>query len=97
MIKIINGNILNATEDIICHQVNCKKVMGAGLAKQIRNKYPEVFEEYKWLLDGFGNQLGHCQLVLCHDGKTVANLFGQDGYGRNKQYTNYHYLTQSFR
>lgn len=30
MIKTIEGNILDAEEDIICHQVNCKGVMGAG-------------------------------------------------------------------
>ena len=46
MINIVKGNILNATEDIICQQVNCKGVMGAGLAKQIKEKYPEVFESY---------------------------------------------------
>jgi len=38
MIKIINGNILDAKETFICHQVNCQGVMGAGLAKAIRNK-----------------------------------------------------------
>ena len=30
MIKTVYGNILDATEDIICHQVNCQGVMGAG-------------------------------------------------------------------
>lgn len=38
MIKTIEGNILDAEEDIICHQVNCKGVMGAGLAKQSKSK-----------------------------------------------------------
>lgn len=41
-IKFVNGNILTFPErdedTIICHQVNCKGVMGAGLAKQIRDK-----------------------------------------------------------
>ena len=30
------GDILHTEADVICHQVNCKGVMGAGLAKQIR-------------------------------------------------------------
>ena len=47
MIKTVNGNILEATEDIICHQVNCQGVMGSGLAKQIRSKWPSVFADYK--------------------------------------------------
>jgi len=96
MIKIINGNILNAKEKTICHQVNCMGVMGGGLAKQIKNKYPEAYREYIWILKHFGKQLGHCQLVVCHDGRIIANLFGQDGFGTDKRYTDYDYLKQSF-
>jgi len=96
MIKIINGNILSAKEDIICHQVNCMSVMGGGLAKQIKNKYPEVHRAYLWILKSCGKQLGYCQFVTCHDGKTIANLFGQDEFGTNKRNTDYHYLRMSF-
>jgi O-acetyl-ADP-ribose deacetylase (regulator of RNase III) len=97
MINIVEGNILDANEDIIAHQVNCQKVMGSGLAKQIRNKYPQVFTEYKWVLDNFGSQLGHCQLVSCNDSKTIANLFSQDRYGTDRRYTDYDYLKQSLQ
>ena len=31
MIKIIHGDILDATEVFICHQVNCQGVMGEGV------------------------------------------------------------------
>lgn len=41
------GDILKATEDIICHQVNIDGVMGGGLAKQIASTYPNVEQEYK--------------------------------------------------
>lgn len=37
-------------EIVICHQVNCQGVMGAGLAKQIRIRWPEVYVDYKKLL-----------------------------------------------
>lgn len=41
-IKFVNGDILTFPErdgdTIICQQVNCRGVMGAGLAKQIRDK-----------------------------------------------------------
>ena len=49
------GDILHTEADVICHQVNCKGVMGAGLAKQIRNQllseeqyrtYQEICREY---------------------------------------------------
>lgn len=39
MITIKNGNILESTEDIICHQVNCQGYMGGGVARQLANSY----------------------------------------------------------
>lgn len=50
-IKRINGDVLTASDldgfVAICHQVNCKGVMGAGLAKQIKDKYPAVYSSYR--------------------------------------------------
>ncbi|MBZ9622913.1 macro domain-containing protein [Clostridium sp. FP2] len=99
MIKIVEGNILNATEDVICQQVNCQGVMGAGLAKQIRNKYPEVYPLYKRFCEGCENNdrrtlLGEIQTIPVSDGKVIANLFGQYNYGRDKQYTDYKALRE---
>lgn len=99
MIKIVEGNILNATEDIICQQVNCQGVMGAGLAKQIRNKYPEVYPSYKKFCEGCKDNnkrtlLGEIQAINVSDGKVIANLFGQFSYGRDKQYTDYKALKE---
>lgn len=93
MIKIVEGNILNAPENIIGHQVNCQGVMGAGLAKQIRSKYPEVFNNYSELVSSCENKsdlLGKMQLVTCGENRWVANVFGQYSYGRgNVNYTSY--------
>ncbi|GED72872.1 Appr-1-p processing protein [Brevibacillus reuszeri] len=90
---IINGDLLTASEDIIGHQVNCKGVMGSGVAKLIKEKYPEAFTVYKEKCNEIVDKqelLGICQLVECAEGKTVANLFGQLKYGRGKeQYTDY--------
>jgi len=78
--------------DIIAHQTNCKGVMGAGAAKIIRNRFPEIFRPYRELCEtaaangGSQDLLGHCQMVETEDAtsktKFVANLFGQDGYSR---------------
>ena len=46
MVTFHNGNILDSGADIICHQVNCQGKMNSGVAKAIREKYPEVFKEY---------------------------------------------------
>lgn len=98
MVKYINGNILKSGADTICHQVNCQGVMGAGLAKQIREKYPIVFLKYK----DFCNRTDKSALLglvqFCPVGnplrqRRVANLFSQKYYGRDdKCYTDYNAL-----
>lgn len=40
------GNLLNAPQKVIAHQVNCQGKMGSGVAKVIRDKYPKVYETY---------------------------------------------------
>ena len=47
--KIIEGDILDVKEGIIVHGCNCQGVMGSGVAKAIRDKYPEVFTAYSKL------------------------------------------------
>ncbi len=94
--QTISQNILEITEGVICHQVNCKGVMGAGLAAQIANKYPLILNEYQNACrdNAHANRpssflLGRCQLIDVQPGLQVANLFGQDEYGRDRQYTDY--------
>ena len=44
---IVSGNLLkDFNGDIIVHQVNCQGVMSAGIAKQIKIKYPKSYREY---------------------------------------------------
>ena len=40
------GNLLESDMDYICHQVNCQGRMASGIAKSIREKWPEVYEAY---------------------------------------------------
>lgn len=94
--KIIycNGNLLDAQTDVIAHQVNCQGVMGSGVAKQIREKWANVYTAYRAEYDLFTDLnkplLGNCQLVQVNDHQYVANLFGQDKYGYDgKRYTSY--------
>lgn len=100
MITIVQGNILNAIEDIICHQVNCRGIMGGGLAKQIKNKYPEIYKEYKELCDSKPFQedlLSSLQVCKTKDGKYIANLFGQINYGIHERQTDYMALKLSLK
>lgn len=93
-VKFIDGNILSQrSEDeltYICHQVNCRGVMGAGLALQIRSRWPVVYRRYLgFCYGGDGNKLGTYQEILVEPKLYIVNLFGQDGYGRGKRQTNY--------
>ncbi|ATO28897.1 Appr-1-p processing protein [Bacillus atrophaeus] len=91
MIKIVKGNILDATEDIIVQQVNCKGVMGAGLAKAILKRYPNVKSEYQSFRNFNLNKgltdkdlLGLVNYVRVTDGKVIANVFGQIEIKKNR-------------
>lgn len=93
--EIIKGNLLDAPVDIIGHQVNCKGVMGAGIAKQLCSLYPRLYSEYKDYIASHPCPLGDL-FIHYHPGlPLVANLFGQDGYGRDKRYTNYDALSSA--
>lgn len=103
--RAIAGNILTPNKEarraLVCHQVNCKGVMGAGLAKQIKKAYPDLFSLYKHkcnqIQDGFGG-LGDVLYYSAIDdaGYVIANIFGQDDYGTDKRYTDYAALEKAF-
>ena len=101
MIEHIVGNLLDAHADVICHQVNCQGVMGAGIAKQIAQRYPDVKSAYLTYCKEHNNSYqlrGSVQIVI-PDGATysVANIFGQNDYGRHdKRYTQYDALQIAF-
>jgi len=49
--KIIEGNIFNSKCQTLVNTVNCVGVMGAGIAFEMRLRYPEMFQRYKELCD----------------------------------------------
>ena len=94
MIYNINGNILNCEQKYIIHQVNCQGSMGAGLAKQLANKYPEIIKPYKdtCLKNLQSKLLGEVLRTKTKDGKIILNVFGQGYYGIGSKQTNYNAL-----
>jgi O-acetyl-ADP-ribose deacetylase (regulator of RNase III) len=47
MIEFCNGNLFDSGCEALVNTVNCKGVMGCGIALQFKNKYPEMFVDYK--------------------------------------------------
>lgn len=97
MVSFHTGNIVDSGADIICHQVNCRCAMNSGVAKAIRQKWPEVYQQYAaeakdMMIIGHGSQerslihmFGHIQTVYigAENGRdrAVINMFAQEGYG----------------
>jgi len=94
MITYKEGDLLGSNCEVICHQVNCQGVMGSGIAKTIRDKWPIVYIDYLDVCDHFMNKLGNisCTPLGEEGGKHlyVINMFAQDQYGRDGScYTDY--------
>lgn len=58
MIKFVSGDIFKDKSKALVNPVNCKGVMGAGLAKAFKDKYPEMFEEYRIECKKWNVQIG---------------------------------------
>jgi O-acetyl-ADP-ribose deacetylase (regulator of RNase III) len=101
MIVYRKGNAVEALKngdiDVLVHGVNCQGKMNSGIAKEIREAFPQVFEEYskeikfhRCFKDNEGHidtkaLLGHTQTVRLDNGfKFVVNAFTQDLYGYEK-------------
>lgn len=102
MIQYITKDVTTVTRGIICSQVNCQGVMGSGVALAIRNRWPEVFDEYYGMFEQYKKypwqQLGQAQIVECFpENVYVTNLFGQYDFGISGQrYTEYGSLLSAF-
>jgi O-acetyl-ADP-ribose deacetylase (regulator of RNase III) len=83
------GDLLDAPEPIIIHGCNAMGVMGSGVARAIREKWPKAYTDYKYIYDVEGLSLGQIVWTIT-DGKYIANAITQKTYGRSfKRYVNY--------
>ena len=84
-IQYINGDLFSTEYRHILHACNSKGVMGSGVAKTVRARYPKAYEEYTlWCSRGF--RLGTSLLVDCGD-KTIINAVTQQNYGKVAEQT----------
>ena len=93
---IENSDITKVTSGIVVHGCNAQGVMGSGVAKQLRAKYPTIFEDYLNDLHTMSEKkipaLG--QVVYSdipgNASLTIANAITQEFYGRDgKKYVSY--------
>ena len=91
--KFLEGDILNIAHGIIVHQVNCRMVMGAGLALQIRKKWPRHYEDFMSRIP----HLGGLVITQVNSDLYIVGVYGQEDFGRGKCQTNYDALVKGLR
>lgn len=96
------SNIVRAREGVIVHGCNAQGVMGSGVAKQLRAKYPDIFLPYVQHLEEYRDQdvspLGTVNFVSVTTTLLIANAITQEFYGRDgKQYVSYIALRESLK
>ena len=75
------GDLLQCEENIIVHGCNRQGVMGSGVAKLIKAKYPSAFDIYYEAVKS-GEHLGSSSFAAQDDGKLIINALTQEYYGR---------------
>lgn len=99
----IGDLIEQVDKGIIVHQVNAQGVMGGGIAKQIRDRWPKVWDDYSAIVKpnqpdkGF-QYMGKVIYTEVEPGLWVASIVGQQFYGRDtsRVYTSYEALEMGF-
>lgn len=70
-----NGDLLASGSDVIAHCCNCENIMGAGVAKAIRLKYPRAYKaDLDWQAEP-EDRLG--KFTKSKGTPTIYNLYGQ--------------------
>lgn len=68
MIETLQGNLLDVSRGILVHGCNCHGVMGSGIARGIREKWPSVYEAYHRYHELVGLRLGDV-VTIGHDSR----------------------------
>ena len=83
MIRYIQGDLLASNLKVIAHGCNCRGAFGAGIARQIRITYPNVYEVYNLKHRVLGLELGSILPVRTLDGRIVVNCMTQQDCGND--------------
>lgn len=100
-IPSIYRNILNETEGIIVHGVNGQGKMAKGFGLNIRNKFPEVYNDYMDMYISSNYNLIPGQAILTHISNRLKVVSGvtQKYYGNDPkvQYVDYEAIEIIFK
>ncbi len=69
--------------NVIAQSCNAQGAMNSGLAKAIRDKWPEVFNDYKTTYDHEGLAMGSLVVTTLPDGKKIVSAITQRFYRKD--------------
>lgn len=90
MLKYIKGDLIKSDCDIIIHGCNCYRTMGSGIAKQIKETYPEAYDIDSKTMWGDKDKLGTFTHIKTKNKYfpekdiIIVNAYTQHKYGREK-------------
>lgn len=98
-IEYIKGDLLRTEVNHIMHGCNSRGVMGSGVAKLLREKYPQAYNDYIFKYNNYGLELGDVIVSVQDDGKVIHNAITQRDYGRDisRVYVSYWAIAEVFR
>ena len=99
-----SGNLITMAEngqfDIIVQGCNCHNTMGRGIAKEIRERYPEAYASDCRTIKSDPKKLGTFSAanVTAHNGNkfTIINAYTQYNYSGNKLHADYAAIRKAF-
>lgn len=81
--NVIKGDLiellLNGEFNVIVHGCNCFCTMGAGIAKQIKKRFPRVYESDLQTIRGDKNKLGNIRIIK-YKNFDIINAYTQYNY-----------------
>jgi len=89
-IRYRKGDLFATDIKTIVHGCNAQGVMGSGVAKIVKERYPEAFEMYKYAASMHTPKELMGKNIIWFGDKTIVNSVTQETYGRApKRYVDY--------
>ena len=76
-IEIIKGDALELATGVLVHGCNTEGVMGSGIARGVKTRYPNVYDVYKQAQRENGLKLGSCSIGVARDNLYIVNAITQ--------------------
>lgn len=87
-ILYIKGNLFESNYSHIAHGCNCQGVMGSGVAKVVKELFPDAYSKYLKEYTERGLTIGTV-VAAGSNGKMIYNCMTQDSYGTHKVQVDY--------